>query len=151
MARPEHTVHFDDTDANWLKWGEIVDGWIFNTLAQPNDAGGLQDQMLAQPYPMTGVKIGGISPPLTQQERNRPVNIMPYNNQGAQPIKIHIPDSGMALLDKNWLAGEGNRTYPVPTFYSAMFGGAPLVVLTSAVLEEMRKRRVGEYVINECM
>jgi hypothetical protein len=54
------------------------------------------------------------------------------------------------LSKDTWLASIGNSPYPLPSFYSAMFGGAALA-LSTAVLEEMRMRRVGEYVINECM
>jgi hypothetical protein len=148
--RPIHSVAFDDTDANWLKWGEIVNGWIFGTLNEPHNLGELEDIMLGYPYNMTGVMLAGVVAP--NPDRTRPVNVTAYNNHTpGQPIKIHIPDSAMALSDKDWLAGEGNRTYPVPSFYSAMFGGQALVALTPAMLEEMRKRRVGEYVINECM
>jgi hypothetical protein len=60
------------------------------------------------------------------------------------------PQPDRLLSKDTWLASIGNSPYPLPSFYSAMFGGAALA-LSTAVLEEMRMRRVGEYVINECM
>lgn len=151
MPKPVHSVHFDDNLGNWLAWGKLVDGWIFNTPPnRPNDAGELEDQMKAPGTSITGIVLGGLPAPLSPADRNRPVNVIPYNN-AAGPITIHIPHKNMAKLDKDWLATLGSSAYPLPTFYSAIFGGAALATLSSAVLEEMRKRRVGEYVINECM
>jgi hypothetical protein len=150
MAKPKHTVYFTDTASNWLLWGTLVDGWIFNNPPnRPNDVGELQDQM--QAAGITGIELAGTPAPVPNAERNRPVNVVPYNTLGG-PITISIPHKNMAQIDKTWLASLGNYAYPLPSFYSAMFNGAPpLAVLTPAVLEEMRKRRVGEYVINECM
>lgn len=153
MPRPKHTVHFDDTPDNWSKWGRIVDGWIFNPSSRPGNVGDLEDQMLDRAngvYVMTGVELGGVPAPASPQQRNRPVSVRPYNNTGGRPIEINIPHEAMAQADRDWLATQGNIPYPLVTFYSAMFSGAP-VTLTPAQLEEMRQRRVGEYVINECM
>ena len=137
---------------NWLRWGTLVDGWIFNEPPnRPRNVGELEDQMLAQPNPMTGVKLAGTAAPVPPNERNRPVNVAPYNN-GSGPITINIPHRLMAEIDKSWLAQQGSIAYPLPTFYAGMFVGPPaLAILDSAELEKMRKRRVGEYVINECM
>ena len=149
MPKPKHTVHFDDTPDNWLKWGTLVDGWIFNDPPnRPNNVGELEDQMVGKN--ITGIELAGSAAPVSAQERRRPVNVVPYNN-GAGPIAINIPHKLMAQADKDWLQTIGNSPYPVQSFYSAMFGGAAPATLSSAELEAMRKRRVGEYVINECM
>ena len=163
MPQPKHSVHFDDTPENWLKWGRLVDRWIFTSSPgtdRPHNRGELEDQMrglkpsptpiLDPNHPITGIELGGTPAPIPNSERNRPVNVLPYNNHGNN-ITINIPDQVMALLDKNWLATIGTSSYPVRSFYSAMFGGAPVSPLSPAALEEMRLRRVGEYVINECM
>jgi hypothetical protein len=153
MDRPKHTVHFADTPENWSKWGRLVDGWVFGTITRPGNVGVLEDQMLDRPngvYVMTGVELVGIPAPASPQQRRRPVNIRPYDNTGGRPIDINIPHEDMARADQTWLASLGSSPYPLASFYSAMFSGAPLT-FSSDELEEMRRRRVGEYVINECM
>lgn len=156
--RPIHSVQFEDTPGNWLQWGKLVEAWINDQASRVRKWGDLEDQMLARVGPLQGttpitlVKIGGMNTPLSAQDRNNNVQIKEYNNHNPNKIiTINIPDKAMKDADKDWLAGEGMRTYPVPTFYSEMFGYAPLVIVSSAVLEDMRLRRVGEYVINECM
>jgi hypothetical protein len=137
-----HNVVFDDTDANWLAWGTLVRGWIFNNPPnRPNNVATLRTQM--QNAGITGIVLQGAP--------TRPVQVQTYNSASPGPIVIPVPTQTMVTDDENYLNGIAPAPYPVPSFYSAIFGGSPRVTLTSAMLLNMAHRRLGEYVINECM
>lgn len=153
MTRPKHTVSFDDTPDNWLRWGTLVEEWIFNG-GRPTNVGELEDQMIAKkgvlhPGPgITGVMIAGQAVP--NPNPGRAVSVPDYDPLNG-PITITVPEKSMVRSDRRYLRGLGDNTYPLWSFYSIMFGGAPQVVLTQKNLQEMGLRRLGEYVINECM
>jgi hypothetical protein len=67
---------------------------------------------------------------------------------------IPLPNPGMVQSDNQFLrqlAHNGTAPYPLPAFYSVCFGGAAEVALSLQELLDMEARRIGEYVINECM
>jgi hypothetical protein len=138
-----HNVNITDNDANWLKWGNLVLSWITDPGARPGDVAGLKAAMA------TAGVAGSVEGPDT-----RSVNIVDYSDAG--PIVIPLPTLTMVQFDKTLLDAiaakpSGQRQYPLPTFYAAIFGGAQKVDFTKAMLHDMALRRLGEYVINECM
>ena len=50
-----HSVVFDNTDANWLAWGKLVDAWIDDDTLRPHNIGQLEDQMTSATYGITEV------------------------------------------------------------------------------------------------
>jgi hypothetical protein len=142
MAIP-HNVVIADNAANWLRWGNLVDSWIDNPGIRPNTVGGLRTAM--ENANVTGTIKGNA---------NRPVQIDSY--PGAALV-IPIPPRAMmnlddAELDRIWSLGAGQRFYPVPGFYAEIFLGNPPKAdfTTRQQLTDMARRRLGEYVINEC-
>ena len=136
-----HNVNFDDTDANWLAWGKLVNDWVDHQANRPHKVDELRAQMTTAG--ITGiVLVGG---------NNRPVNVNTYNSDASGPLVIPVPTPAMVAADKTYLDGIAPAPYPLPSFYSTIFGGAPKVTLTQNMLEFMQLRRLGEYVINECM
>jgi hypothetical protein len=136
-----HNVQIVDNSANWLAWGNLVLAWVNNTQATPNTVAELRTQMGA-----AGVQ-GQI-----QGNPNRGVTFVVYPVNGA--IVIPLPNAGMVQQDNQYLrqlAHGGTAAYPLPTFYSVCFGGAPPAQLSLQELLNMEARRIGEYVINECM
>ena len=79
---------------------------------------------------------------------NKPVNVLPYP---AGAIIIPIPTPPMIATDVAILTGIAPGPYPLPSFYSDIFGMAPQKIYTLPQLKDMALRRLGEYVINECM
>jgi|GEM_PF-6745479 len=144
MAK-EHSIEIDDNDANWLAWGRLVVSWIDDPGLRPTTAKQLKKQWDASTPKITG-KIRGLA-------NNIAVEITTYDGDG--PIIIPIPTRKM--LDKDWthLATEfglGNKRYPVPTFYDLMYQTPTRKDFATYLdLENQACRRLGEYVINECM
>jgi hypothetical protein len=146
-----HNITIVNTDANWLLWGQLVLQWInggppARTIAPTYPAGPpatvahLQAQMAhALPNPVLGNVQGA---------PGKPVNVISYP-PGA--IIIPIPTPGMIAADVATLTAIGTGPYPLPSFYSDIFSTAPQKIYTLPQLKHMALRRLGEYVINECM
>lgn len=138
-----HNVHIDNDNANWLRWGNLVMAWINGTQAVPQKVKDLNDQMSAAG--VRGKAEGG---------DNRRVDFPRY--PVGQGVVIPLPDKTMMDADTQLLIdltnnGTNSAPYPLPDFYAVCFGGAPRVALSLQELKDMEARRVGEYVINECM
>jgi hypothetical protein len=139
-----HNVNITDTDENWVAWGKLVFKWITNASSRPTTVQLLRDAMRnATPRVYGDIRGAG----------TRAVQIIPYS--GAN-ILIPIPTDAMIEADKALLqaiAGGpvGERHYPLPEFYRLAFGGAAQVDMTFDEMKDMALRRLGEYVINECM
>ena len=142
-----HSVVFDDTDGNWVAWGKLVDDWVDNVPNRPHNIGDLEAQMTA--YHITGITLAGH--PVPNPDPTRPVNVNTYNTSSAGPIVIPVPTAPMRDADRNTLRALLSHTYPLPSFYTTIFGNAPTRVFSTAGLIEMAQCRLGEYVINECM
>jgi hypothetical protein len=138
-----HNVQIVDNSANWLTWGNLVLAWVNNTQQAPTTVAELRTQMAN-----AGVQ-GQI-----QGNPNRGVSCITYPVNGA--IVIPLPNASMVQADNQYLRhlaqqGGGTAAYPLPIFYSACFGAAPPAQLSLQELLNMEARRIGEYVINECM
>ena len=142
----QHNVNITDDSNNWLKWGELVRQMVNVPDAQrPHTVQDLQALMKAHNV-LGQVKGAG----------GRAVAWMQYNDDVTQPLIIPLPTSTMLDLDQRTLAAIAghaphHRSYPLPVFYAAIFGNAPKVDLSKKELQDMGLRRLGEYVINECM
>jgi hypothetical protein len=136
-----HNVNFDNTDANWLAWGKLVNDWVDHPANRPNKVSELRTQMTTAG--ITGIVLVGTD--------NRPVNVNTYNSDASGPLVIPVPTQAMVAADTAYLDGIAPAAYPLPSFYSTIFGGTSGVTLTKNMLELMQFRRLGEYVINECM
>ena len=140
-----HNVVITDTDENWLAWGKLVDKWIDNPGSRPTTVQLLRDAMDNANPRVYGTIKGN---------PGRGVQVVPYSGSN---ILIPIPTRAMVNEDIRILQGvlnnpPGQRNYPLPQFYRRIFRGAAMTDFTSlSDLEDMAKRRLGEYVINECM
>lgn len=139
-----HNVDIHDDSANWLAWGQLVVGWIEAPPTRPNTVGDLRQAMAK-----AGVKamVGGAD--------DRFINWVDYNDLNG-PLTIPLPqkamvDKDVAILTATARQPPGQRHYPLPLFYTTIFGGSPKVDLSEQELLNMGMRRLGEYVINECM
>jgi hypothetical protein len=135
-------VQIHDDPDNWLRWGNLVRGWVFNSALRPANTTDMQTQMAA-----AGVvgHIGG--PP-------RAVTFTPFN-YGSGPLIFPLPTTEMVTYDETELATiaakpPGQRQYPLPSFYPIAFGGAAKVDLAPSVVLDFGRRRLGEYTILEC-
>lgn len=144
-----HNIIIKDIDANWTAWGKLVRDWIDNpgnrpgTVGTPTTAGTLRHAMATGG--VTGIVTGGPA---------RGVTFVDYSDGGN--IVIPLPTKNMVRVDErflDWVAMQapGHCHYPLPSFYAVAFGGASMVDLSAAELQKMGARRLGEYVINECM
>jgi hypothetical protein len=84
----------------------------------------------------------------------RGITFVVYPKNGA--ITIPLPNDDMLKLDEAYLRtlthnGTQPAAYPLQSFYAVCFGGAAEVPLSLQEMLDMEARRVGEYVINECM
>ena len=145
MAK-EHSIEIDDNDANWLAWGRLVVSWIDDPGKRPTTAKQLKKQWDdAKPNPITG-KIRGLA-------ANIAIEITTYDGDG--PIIIPIPTRKM--IDKDWTQlqvdfAAGKKKYPIPGFYDLIYQTPTRKDFASYNdLEDQACRRLGEYVINECM
>lgn len=140
-----HNVSIDNDNANWGRWGDLVNGWINGTVTRrPTTVAQLRAAM-------TTAGVHGT----VQGAANRGVTFVNYN-AATGPIIIPLPTAAMVAADEdllNTIATQpiGQRRYPLPTFYAVAFGGAAMVDLSQSELRAMGRRRLGEYVINECM
>jgi hypothetical protein len=136
-----HNVNIVDNNANWLAWGNLVLNWVNGTQATPQTVSELRAQMAA-----ANVQAQ------VQGNPNRGVTFVVYPVNGA--IVIPLPNAGMVQQDNQYLrqlAHGGTAPYPLPAFYSVCFGGTAPAALALQELLDMEARRIGEYVINECM
>lgn len=143
LAQP-HNVNITDTDENWLAWGKLVFKWITNAGSRPDTVQKLRDAM-RNATPRVYGDIRGVG--------TRAVQIIPYSGTN---ILIPIPTDVMIEADKALLKSiaegpVGERHYPLPEFYRLIFGGMAQVDMTFDEMKDMALRRLGEYVINECM
>jgi hypothetical protein len=138
-----HNIDIDDDIANWLRWGNLVLSWVNQTTQTPNTVAGLKTQMAA-----AGVN-GHV-----KGANGRGVTFVVYPVNGA--IVIPLPNADMVNVDNKYLrdltnGGANPAAYPLQSFYSACFQGAPPAQFSLQELLNMEARRIGEYVINECM
>ena len=142
MPQP-HNITITDNFENWLRWGNLVMEWVNGTKTPPTDVGGLRAQM-------TAAHVNG----QIQGPPDRGVTFVMYPTNGA--VVIPLPNAAMVQNDNDLLrqlTNNGTRPapYPLQSFYSVCFGGAAPSTFTLQELLDMEARRIGEYVINECM
>lgn len=149
LALPEysHNVDIAPGAGNYLRWGTLVMSWITNPNLRPITVGGLRTAMARAR--VEGTVFGG-----EPDNPDRRVRIEDYPGTG--PVVIPLPTIDMINRDKRIIARiqqkpVGERFYPVPNFYSAIYGGAGKVDMDRNDMEDMMLRRLGEYVVNECM
>lgn len=148
MPTPQnHTINIDDTTANWLNWGNLVLKWVNKQQTLPKNVGELKAQWAKEPTPIQG-KIN--SPDA------RGLNFVVYSIDPRDAITIPLPDPTMVQADNDTLRkltnnGMKSAPYPLQSFYPVCFGGAPEANLSLQEMLDMEARRIGEYVINECM
>lgn len=144
-----HNIIIKDQDNNWTSWGNLVRDWIDNpgnrpaTVGTPTTPGTLRHALVAAG--VTGLVTGGA---------NRGITFADYQDAGN--IVIPLPTRAMVRVDERFLdwtsmQAAGRCNYPLPSFYAIAFGGAAMVDLNQTELRAMGVRRLGEYVINECM
>ena len=143
-----HNVEITNTDANWLAWGQLVDFWIRHPhMPRPETVGELRDALSGN----NPLKI--LVEAVIHGSDSRPVEIEFYPDIVADPkapIYIMLPTARMLDDDKNLL--KPNQPYPLNSFYDANYmNPTPKKPLPLSELEEMMLRRLGEYVVNECM
>lgn len=141
----QHSIEIHDTDDNWHNWGRLVEQWIRHPGKRPTTTKQLKKQWDEFNPPIKG-EIRGL-------DKDIAVEITTYDGDG--PIIIPIPTEKM--LDKDWKhleerAAAGKLTYPVPAFYDLMYQNAAKKDFADyQSLQNQAVRRLGEYVINECM
>jgi hypothetical protein len=142
-----HNINIVNTDPNWLAWGRLVFKWINGGPAAgpgypagpPTTVAHLRAQMADPAHNVVGTVTGA---------PGKPVDVIPYT---AGSIVIPIPTPAMIAADVATLTAIAPGPYPLPSFYSDIFATAPQKIYTLPQLKEMALRRLGEYVINECM
>ncbi len=145
-----HNIDIVNTAANWLRWGQLVLFWIENPDERPENVRDLRRAMaMVLPLPVQGTVWAG-----DPDDPDRPVRIEDYPGTG--PIIIPLPTLDMIARDKRILdriltAGGGVGKYPLPRFYNAAYANPERADLNQAQMYDMALRRLGEYVINECM
>jgi hypothetical protein len=138
-----HNIDITDNVDNWLRWGNLVMSWVKGATQTPKTVGALKSQM------HTAGVDGTVRGPDT-----RVVTFVVYPVNGA--IVIPLPNEPMVEKDNNYLKqltnnGTQAAPYPLQSFYSACFQGAAPAQFSLQELLNMEARRIGEYVINECM
>jgi hypothetical protein len=146
-----HNVTVEHDNDNWARWGKLVVSWIEKPESRPTSVGALRKAM--DDAGVDGAAVG--SDGTTDGGNDRGVTMLDYGGPD-HPVIIPLPTAGMIEYDKKLLdeidaKPLGQRHYPLPVFYSVAFGGAPMVDLSKDELYAMMLRRLGEYVINECM
>jgi hypothetical protein len=129
----------DDAD-NWRKWGDLVRSWIFDPHTRPDDTAAMQTQI-------NNNQIDGHVP--------GPVRKVKFIDYDDGKLYFPLPSETMVLNDEADLHAiaqrqQGQRQYPLPTFYAAAFGLASKVDLNDAEMLAFGRRRLGEYTIQEC-
>jgi hypothetical protein len=144
-----HNVDIADGDDNWLAWGRLVDYWIRHPDAsRPTTVKEFNDAL--QGHNPMGIVVRGKA----HGADDRAVKIIPYPDDPvhpfAAPIWITLPTARMLNDDIILLNAPG--PYPLQSFYDMCYV-APVRRnnFTEVELKEIMLRRVGEYVINECM
>jgi hypothetical protein len=145
---PNHNINIVDNNANWLNWGTLVQDWVYMRQALPQNVGQLKAQM-------DGRGIQYVIDPKKSPD-TRGVTFIVYPVKPGDPITIPLPDKSMVDADTKYLTSLTNNgtkpsPYPLQAFYSVCFGGAAEVPLSLQEILNMEARRIGEYVINECM
>jgi hypothetical protein len=142
MANP-HNVIIDDNAANWLRWGNLVMTWVVTPSSSPTTVAELRTAMANAN--VTGTVKGN---------PNRSVQVLPYTGDS---IIIPVPTPAMVQKDDDELKNifntspVGQRYYPLPVFYNDIFNNpAKKNFNTEPQMIDMARRRLGEYVINEC-
>jgi hypothetical protein len=133
-------IDIADYPDNWKNWGDLVRKWISNQLPLPADTTAMQAQISA-----AGVDATIPGPP-------RAVEFVPYNPNALQfmlPTDSDVTDAE-AELSNIATQQAGQRQYPLPSFYPIAFGGAREVDLSLDELLAFGRRRLGEYVVQEC-
>jgi len=138
-----HNIDIVDNVDNWLRWGNLVLSWVNQATQTPNNVGALKAQMTA----------AGVDGHVKGAD-SRGVTFVVYPVNGA--IVIPLPNAPMVQADNHYLRqlthnGTQPAPYPLQSFYSACFAGAPPAQFSLQELLNMEARRIGEYVINECM
>jgi hypothetical protein len=136
---PRIAIH--SGNANWLRWGQLVQGWINDPKSNPHPTTvkELKDQLDAANVRAT-----------VEGGPNRAVRIYQYPDGPNSPLWIPIPSAKM-LAEKMKLAKAG--PYPtklMPAFYGLADGHAKRGRLTKQHAQDFALRRVGEYTVNEC-
>jgi hypothetical protein len=146
-----HNVDIVDNDANWLHWGQLVDYWIHNNnMTRPQTVSQLNDALNNGNNPLHVViqatVLGNPGRGVNIRDYPDDANPPPYN----APIQIWLPTLRMIANDINLLHGPG--PYPLHSFYDMCYvSPVRRTNFTQSQLREIMLRRVGEYVINECM
>lgn len=138
-----HNIDITDNVDNWLRWGNLVMSWVKGATQTPNNVGALKAQM----------HTAGVDAKVRGPD-TRIVTFVVYPENGA--IVIPLPNAPMVQMDNNYLKqltnnGTQPAAYPLQSFYSACFAGAASAKFSLQELLNMEHRRIGEYVINECM
>lgn len=141
-----HNINLRDDNRVWYRWGQLVFEWIQGTTERPKTVECLRQQM--RDAGLTDDDFSVVGPD------DREVQVTDYPGTG--PIVIPVPSDDMIdrdMLELAKIAGgaTGTRHYPTPNFYSLIYGGASKVDMTLVQMNQMARRRLGEYVINECM
>lgn len=141
-----HNINIRDTNENWLKWGRLVLAWIEGNARRPRTVGELKQQMRTAGLLDTDFSVRGAD--------TRRVEVTDYPGTG--PIVIPVPTERMVDLDKAELIRlaalpSGQKKYPSPAFYGLLYGNVQKVDMDQVDMFQMALRRLGEYVINECM
>lgn len=140
----QHNIEITDNPGNWLRWGNLVIMWIKGEETRPRNVGDLKTML-------TGYRIDY---DIIRGGDGRTVDIVDYDSTGARTITIPLPTMQMVDDDRRYLREEwdaGRRDYPAPTFYDMMYDGPRHAFTDPDDFKKMGKRRLGEYVINECM
>jgi hypothetical protein len=146
-----HNINIDDDIANWLRWGNLVLSWVNKTTPLPATVGTTNSTDLTTLYGQMNAK--GVNGKV-KGASSRGVTFIEYPVDGA--IVIPLPNADMVDIDNKFLRqlahnGSTPVPYPLQSFYAACFGGAAQVNFSLQELLNMEARRIGEYVINECM
>lgn len=144
-----HNIDIVNTPANWLRWGELVMHWIDDPTDRPETVRDLRLAMANATPPIQGTVWAG-----DPDDPDRPVRIEDYPGTGPIIIPLPTPDMiarDLRILRRHWERPVGQRFYPIPGFYAAIYGGVAKVDMTEPQMRALAKRRLGEYVINECM
>jgi hypothetical protein len=143
-----HNVDIDNTAQDWLEWGKLVKDWCDPTLGlrRPVDVGEFNQLLIAR-------GIGGRA----RGGNRRAVSIVTYDSStDDKTIVIPIPHWDMLMNDWEILTerwNQGHKKYPIPRWYGQAFQNDPPKRFFNDLdeIKEMGLRRLGEYVINECM
>jgi hypothetical protein len=155
-----------DDDSNWLRWGELVKGWIFDSIPRPRNVKELR-AVLANAHIVANVDGAD----------DREVKIYTYEHDDPdKPIEIPIPNDKMLrkkLLKQGiTLDDDGNplpngpdndthihehnpfpynpHPYPLPLFYDLAYPSPPTTRMGFWEAYRFAMRRIGEYTVNEC-